>query len=286
MAAFLDDALRTADVPGALGRAKVGWGDYLRARREHPSFGLACVEVDQVVRQALWVTLEAQAAGGDPRSIRLLNGGLSALKASLIELGIVVEPARPDRPKRPDRPVVRLGNYQLPQGPCACCARGLEVLHHDPTTGRFRHILVRHKLAASYKLPVHSGYEHWPVVEGRDPTDPRGELAEMPWPVDPLSVLPELTGPTREELLIEGIRLGNFGSKAKAMGSDQEDSSRWVDADGYLPHELPPGVKPAAEHAELYQAGSSPDGQNVTYRLKPEARGIKHPMSPEAHYGG
>ena len=92
MASFVADALATADLPKSLERATLGWGDYLRFRREDPAFGLACLEIDWVVRSAMILVLEARAAVGDIRAIKLLSSGLEEIRRMLAE-------ARGSRPR-------------------------------------------------------------------------------------------------------------------------------------------------------------------------------------------
>lgn len=75
IAAALDDARRTADLPGALDRAGLELRELLRAAEEVPEIAAALLEVHQVLRLRAALAVEAAAAGGDLRAIRALTDG-------------------------------------------------------------------------------------------------------------------------------------------------------------------------------------------------------------------
>ena len=118
------------------GRADIGWGDYLRSRREHLVFMVACLELDLVVRHALLIRLESLAAAGDPKSIKLLNGGLAEIRRTLTAAGVNPAGPRGSVPNR-RRELHQVGSIAVPSGPCACCARGLNIQLTDSEDGRW-----------------------------------------------------------------------------------------------------------------------------------------------------
>ena len=164
--------MRTADIPAALLRADIGWGDYLRSRREHLVFMVACVELDLVVRHALLIRLESLAAAGDPKSIKLLNGGLAEIRRTLTAAG--VNPAGPSGsvPNR-RRELHQVGSIAVPSGPCACCARGLNIQITD-SEGRWSSLMVRHEVMEGIEgIEDYPGYPNSRVLYGHVPA--RGE---------------------------------------------------------------------------------------------------------------
>ena len=285
-AGFVADALRSADVPGALVRAKVGWGDYFRSRREHPAFAVACVEIDTVVKQALWVRLESQAAAGDARSVRLLNGGLAEFRAALAEL--IGQPAqkRNSRVEPFFQPRVRIGKVDLPQGPCACCALGLSVYRYDPETGKQSTWLVRHEIMREVPPEMVNDPEYGTdldyggVMYGRSPVHRRvGFLAR--WNPDTEEfrraergfIMPEPTGPSRDDIILAAMALGNYPRRGGAYPVGAETAA---EKEPYYPRsEYPTGELPPESIRFLYLEGISPGGNARQWRLRLENRGRK-----------
>ena len=76
--------MQTADVESACRSCGVGIGEYLTARRVDPAFGVACMELDVVVRAAAVATLEAAAARGSANvgKLKLLLAGIDSLRLS------------------------------------------------------------------------------------------------------------------------------------------------------------------------------------------------------------
>ncbi len=217
-----------------------------------------------MIRHALWITLESKAAAGDARAIRLLNGGVEAIKASLRTLGIV-EPSRADIPPDPT-PRAWVGRYPLPLGPCACCARGLLIYQADDA-GRLTHVLVRHDLIRGLDVPTYPGKEHLAVRWGIVPTDDRHERGQLGGPVDPAWVLPEPTGPTRDELWALALQV---------QPRDPQARPERLDEPHFLPLDFPVGEDPPAAHRHLYELVSSLTGQGRVWKMRPEHRGVKH----------
>ena len=259
MRAFVADALATADVPGALGRAGVGWGDYVRSRREHPAFLVACQEIDLVIRHALWTRLESLAAAGDSKSIKLLNGGLSEIRRTLTDAG--VDPVGPRGSVANHVPELhQVGPIAVPSGPCACCARGIMVYQTD-FEGRLNHILIRHEVMEG--LPGIEPYPDTspdlPVIYGHVPGDPHGKTLRF-WEVGadgqirPEFVFPALDGPTRAEIWAEYLR----------RNPERRNPGPNVD---FLAKELEFGETPTATVAHRYEPAVDQRGRPI-FRLK------------------
>jgi hypothetical protein len=166
MAAFLADALKSADVVGSMARAKIGWGDYLRGRRLDPRFELACQEIDLIVRHALLIQLEAKAAAGDFRSAKLLAGQLREVREALAGQGVATgSESQPGDDRFPGR--VHLG-HRYPEGPCLQCLSGLVVLI-PWCDGDGHEIVVRHVDSEWMALPLPFGWETARVLTGISP---------------------------------------------------------------------------------------------------------------------
>ena len=257
-AGFLADALRTADIPGALGRAAVGWGDYLRSRRDHPAFLVACQELDLVIRTALYTRLEAMAAAGDPKSTRLLNGGLAEIRRTLVDAG--VDPFGPRGSVARKVPELhQVGSIGVPSGPCVCCARGLMIYVTDDE-GRFQHVLVRHEVMEGIE-----GIEPYPdtlptlrVVHGHVPSNPRGVTRF--WEIGPAGeirpeyLVPALDGPTRDQIWMDYIRR----HPERAIQAKYD----------ILDQELAVGETPTPAVAHRYELAVDQAGRPI-HRLKP-----------------
>ena len=166
MAAFVEDALRSANVPDSMARAKIGWGDYTRGRRLDPAFDLACHEIDLVVRQALLIQLESRAAAGDFKAAKLLSGGLAEIRKALEGQGVSLRPGRMGDDRFPGRD---LDGRRFPNGPCLCCLSGLIVLN-PWIDGEGHEAIVRHSDAENfYPLPKPAGWEDSPILYGISP---------------------------------------------------------------------------------------------------------------------
>ena len=276
MAGFIADALKTADVPGSLKRHDVGWGDYARFRRTDPAFLSACQEIDLVVKQALWIQLEARASTGDVRALKLLAGGLESIRQTLEAAGVGPTDLAPVA-ERTDFDLIRIGPYALPLGPCACCARGLMIHDLDANTGQFQHVLVRHEIMRSLDVPPYPDKDDIAIVYGFDPTDPRHHRAKYPArsaDVNPHFVLPAHTGPTRAELWEEAAARGN-GMLSPHPGDDHSPSFV-EDAASYLPLDFPAGEDPPTQFVHLYGQVVSLDGNGLVWKMLTEHRGVKH----------
>lgn len=298
MGPFVAEALRTADVPSALGKLKIGWGDYTRSRRTSPAFAAACQEVDLVVKLALWTILESKAATGDARSIKLLAGGLDAIKAQLQSAGLGDLSALPDPDE--DIPFVRFGRFALPAGPCAACARGLVIRDTREPSGQSQHVVVRHiymlKPFDSEEwvdiLPYAGSEEHrdhrgLKVLYGTPVGDDLAELAEPPlhvmehvqdWGLDPRFCLPEPSSPSREELRVLWAKHweNHPVKKFVPVGSNEPDPNEPY----FLPIDFSEGETPPQDTAHCYFQDIRADGNGLIWRMKPEFRGKQyHPKA-------
>jgi hypothetical protein len=166
MVAFLADAISTADLPSAMTRARIGWGDYIRGRRDDPAFELACQEIDLVVRHALMIQLESRAAQGDYRAAKLLAGGLKEIAAMLRGQGVrsIGSEDRPGDDAFPGR--VHEG-IRHPEGPCLECMGGL-IVHLPVAVGSSQtvEVVVRNREAEFWRIPMPKGWENAPLVYG------------------------------------------------------------------------------------------------------------------------
>ena len=259
---FLDDAMRTADIPAALLRADIGWGDYLRSRREHLVFMVACVELDLVVRHALLIRLESLAAAGDPKSIKLLNGGLAEIRRTLTAAG--VNPAGPSGsvPNR-RRELHQVGSIAVPSGPCACCARGLNIQITD-SEGRWSSLMVRHEVMEGIEgIEDYPGYPNSRVLYGHVPRE--GRVFPQVWQVGPTGdILPEylfppLSGPTKKE---------SWEGYFRRFPERRTSSMPGV----ILRSELAFGEEPTSTDRDRYELSVDEKGRQI-YRLKPGDNG-------------
>ena len=259
---FLDDAMRTADIPAALSRADVGWGDYLRSRREHLVFMVACVELDLVVRHALLIRLESMAAAGDPKSIKLLNGGLAEIRRTLAVAGVSPDGPRGSVPNRRDQ-LHQVGSIAVPSGPCACCARGLNIQLTD-SEGRWSSLMVRHEAMEGIEgIEDYPGYPNARILYGHIPRS--GRVFPQIWEVGPDGhikpeyLFPPLSGPTSKE---------SWEGYYKRFPERRTSSF----ADALLDSELAFGVEPAPSVAHRYEMSVDEKGRQI-YRLKPGDNG-------------
>jgi hypothetical protein len=163
MAKFLADALKSADLPGAMSANDVGWGDYVRGRRLDPAFDLACQEIDLIVRHALLIQLESRAAAGDFKAAKLLAGGLAEIRKTLTDVG--VDPAHPPALGDDRFPGRQHLGHRHPEGPCLQCMGGLVVLVPG-ATGDDHEIIVRNDEARGWEIPMPVGWESAKLVYG------------------------------------------------------------------------------------------------------------------------